>query len=315
MKQVIRALSMSKTFTFPDCGCQFPIISEDPLRIECNLDFNKLPLDCSRTWDLLSTSNLQGIFQLEQGAGRNAAKTLKPKNIEELAVLLAIIRPGSADIKIDGRSLLDIYTARKNGDEAITYEFECLEPILKDTMGVLIFQESCLRIVKEIAGFSLTESESMRKSVGKKDASLMASLKNKFIDGAVKVGQVNNQEEAEAIFGWIEKSQNYSFNKSVLFTTTVETCDGKTKTIDKLEIGEYIKCPNTYAKTEQDMDGDLFVEVLDKFEHGEQEVFEITLESGKQISCTMEHKFLCEDSKTHPLWEILEKNLGILTEN
>ena len=102
---------------------------------------------------------------------------------------------------------------RKHGREEVTYLHESLEEILLPTYGVLVYQEQSMRIAQKIAGFNLEEADELRKAIGKKKADLMAKVKTKFIKGAKKVGMVN-KEEAEQIFGWIEASSRYAFNKS-----------------------------------------------------------------------------------------------------
>ena len=101
----------------------------------------------------------------------------------------------------------------KNGQESVDYYHPALEDSLKGTYGEMIYQEQAMRIAKQIAGFNLQEADNLRKAIGKKKPEEMAKLKKKFIKGSKKLKIVNN-DEAEEIFGWIEKSQRYSFNKS-----------------------------------------------------------------------------------------------------
>jgi len=161
---------MNKVFKY-NCGCQFPIIGyqetkfgKKPL-LEFNPDIEKIPLECQRTWDLLCDGNVVGCFQLESSLGQLLVKKLQPRNIEHLSALIAIMRPGPSESLIDGKSITQRYIDRKNGKEEITYFHPALEPILKDTYGLSIFQESHLRIAQEIAGFTLAESDILRKCV------------------------------------------------------------------------------------------------------------------------------------------------------
>jgi intein/homing endonuclease len=132
----------------------------------------------------------------------------------------------------------------------------------------------------------------------------MAKVKTKFIEGA-KSQKIVSTSEAEEIFGWIEKSQRYSFNKSILDTTIVISENGPIS-IKDLNIGDKILSPDHNNGI------DTYVEVINKYDHGEQEVFEITTEDGNSITCTMEHKFLCNDGFVYPLSEILLNNLEIM---
>ena len=165
------------------------------------------------TWKLFAEGKTKGVFQLESNLGKSWAKKLAPNSIEELSALIAIIRPGTLKAYVDGKSMTQHFVDRKHGKEEVTYLHPALEEILKPTYGVLVYQEQSMRIAQKIAGFNLQEADELRKAIGKKKADLMAKVKKKFIKGADKLGVVS-KEEAEAIFGWIEKSSRYAFNKS-----------------------------------------------------------------------------------------------------
>jgi DNA polymerase III subunit alpha len=201
-----------KYFTY-SCGCKFPIFSEESNSIIFEPNIENLNLECSRTWNLISDGNTKGCFQLESRLGKSIAKKLKPENMEQLAGLISILRPGSLEALRDNKSVTNHYIDRKNGEESVNYFHPSLEPILNSTYGEMIYQEQAMEIAKVIAGFNLQEADSLRKAIGKKKAEEMAKVKKKFIKGAKKL-KIVNEGEAEEIFGWIEKSQRYSFNKS-----------------------------------------------------------------------------------------------------
>ena len=423
------------TYKF-DCGCEIPIIDEkikknDGLPSLC-LDYYNLP-DCPATWDLICSGKTKGIFQLETNLGQSWSKKILPRSIDEMAALISLLRPGILKSLVDGKSMTAHYADRKSGKEEVEYFHEALKPILKDTYGVLLYQEGLLEIAKQIAGFNLQEADILRKciakgslvythngprkiedlvnnghqykilsidknnrlkyypiknvwsngfknihnlrttngdtlgltanhqiftqngwkalqnldindyivspnllynncrltsiksiehigqkevfdfcleeephagfingilvhnSVGKKDVKLMSQVKTKFIEGCQKT-QIVTDKEAEEIFGWIEKSQKYSFNRSITLNTLVNTSKNIIKTIEELEVGEYIDSPNGY------------VQVLNKFDHGIQDVYEVELQRGGKIQCTLPHKFLCSDKKIRPLYEIVLNN-------
>jgi len=202
------------------CGCKFKI--NDNNNIVFDPDIENLNLDCKRTWDLIGAGNTKGVFQLESRLGRSLAKKLKPESIEHLSGLLAILRPGCLEAIRDNKSVTQHYIDRKNGEESVDYYHQSLEPSLNSSFGEMIYQEQAMSIAKNIAGFSLQESDNLRKSLGKKLASEMAKVKIKFLEGTQKVNIVT-QEEAEKIFGWIEKSQRYAFNKSHSISYSVNT--------------------------------------------------------------------------------------------
>lgn len=205
---------MSEYFAF-DCGCKFEVIdnSGDVPLIKFDPELTNISLECSRTWDLISSGNTKGCFQLESRLGQTMAKKLKPSNIQELSGLISILRPGCLEAYRDGKSVSSHYIDKKNGLESIDYFHPALEPILKDTYSEMIYQEQAMSISKELAGFDLQEADELRKAIGKKQADKMSKLKSKFIDGCISKGSVS-KEEAEQIFGWIEKSQRYLFNAS-----------------------------------------------------------------------------------------------------
>lgn len=166
-----------------------------------------------KTWQLFAEGKTKGIFQLESNLGKSWSKKLAPSNIEELSALIAIIRPGCLKAYVDGKSMTQHFIDRKHGREDVTYLHESLEEILAPTYGVLVYQEQSMRIAQKIADFDLQEADELRKAIGKKKADLMAKVKKKFIAGAKKT-KIVTKEEAEQIFGWIQASSRYAFNKS-----------------------------------------------------------------------------------------------------
>jgi DNA polymerase-3 subunit alpha len=159
--------------------------------------------------------NLLGIFQFESAGMRDLIRAVKPRNIEELAHCNALYRPGPMD-----SGILDQYIKRRQGREMVTYDHIDLKPILESTYGLPIFQEQNMKIAQVIAGFSEQEADILRAAMGKKDKDKMASLKSKFLDGAVANGY--GRELAEYLFDAIEKSSRYAFNKphSVAYSIT-----------------------------------------------------------------------------------------------
>lgn len=197
------------------CGCSFEIINEinDELRIRFTPDISELNLECQATWDLIGEGNTKAVFQLETQLGQSLSKKLKPENIEQLSALISIMRPGVMEAKLEGKSLTQKYIDRKNKIEPVTYYHPSLEEILKPTYGILVYQESVIKIAKKLAGFNLIQANTLRKSLGKKDTEKMAQTKNDFIEGC-KITKIVNDKEAEEIFGWILKGQRYLFNRS-----------------------------------------------------------------------------------------------------
>jgi DNA polymerase III alpha subunit len=179
-----------------------------PIAKQGQYKFDDIPLDDPRIYSLFARGSTLGIFQLEKKLGQDWAKQSRPQNLEELAILISILRPGPLE-----SGMSEQYVKRKNGDEETVYFHPALEPILKDTYGCLIYQEQSLRIAMEIAGMTESEADVLRKGLGKKLPEIIAKCKIEFVSKAEAKGIVS-KAEAEEIFGWIEKGQRYLFNKS-----------------------------------------------------------------------------------------------------
>jgi len=199
---------MTKHF---DCGCSFETTEDG--HVIYNPDITQLNLDCKKAWDIICDGNTKGVFQLESQLGRSLASQAKPRNIEELSDLIAIMRPGCLEAIVKGKSLTQHYIDRKNFEENVEYFHPALEPILKSTYGILVYQEQAIFIATQIAGFDLQEADILRKAIGKKKTDVMAKVKTAFLEKS-ESKKIVNREQAEEIFSWIEKSQRYSFNKS-----------------------------------------------------------------------------------------------------
>lgn len=192
-----------------DCGCDFE-----------KLDFENINLSCPAAWNLLSNGLTKGLFQIEKQLGRRFCKSIKPGNIEELAAVISLIRPGclEAEYREDPETgkmlnITDTYVKTKAGELRPEYIDPILEPIFEDTMGVPVYQEQIIRICTDFAGFNLQQADSMRKAVGKKQSDeVFEELRKQFVDSAIKNGR--DQDSAETIFSWIKKFSGYGFNKS-----------------------------------------------------------------------------------------------------
>lgn len=175
------------------------------------LNVKEIPFDDQYTWDLLSSGNTKGIFQLETHTGQTWSAKVKPQNIEELSALISVLRPGSLRAKDeDGVSMSTHYAQRKNHLEETKSLFTYLDSILAPTYQCMVYQEQAMQIAVKVAGFNEQEADELRSAIGKKKADKMAKVKEKFITKAKTYG-VATEEEAQQIFGWIEKSQKYSF--------------------------------------------------------------------------------------------------------
>ena len=268
------------------------------------IDQNKIDFTDQGTWDLICEGDTVGVFQLESRLGRKTAKQAQPRTLEELSDLGAILRPGCAQSKLeDGKNLTYHYVERKAGREPVEYVHPALEPILKSTYGVAVFQEQIIKIGTDLAGMTAAQADLyLRYAVGKKKAQLIEDGKQIFLDGCER----NNipKKDADLIFSWIQAAGRYGFNKCIDPTSVVITPDGEAL-LDEIQVGDYVLAPKTD-------DEDHFVEVIDVIDCGPQEVYEIELENGDILRCTLEHEILCLDGEKHSLRNIIENDLDIM---
>jgi len=172
-----------------------------------DVDIEKIPLDDKKTFDLLANAESTGIFQLESSGMRDLLRKLKPEKFEEIIALLALFRPGPI-----GSGMLDDFIKRKHKKSAIKYDHPALEPILKKTYGIIIFQEQIMRIASELAGFSLAEADTLRRAISKKTPEIMAEARQKFVTGCIE--RKVDKDVADKIFNQIEYFAGYGFNLS-----------------------------------------------------------------------------------------------------
>jgi len=172
-----------------------------------DIDYLSLPLDIKKVYEMLQEGNTVGVFQLESKGMRDLLRKLKPDKFDDIVAALALYRPGPLK-----SGLVDKYINRKHGKEAVEYPFPELEPVLKDTYGIILYQEQVMKISQILSGFSAGKADNLRKAIGKKKADLMAQLKDEFIKGAVERGF--REDKVVKLWNEIEEFASYSFNKS-----------------------------------------------------------------------------------------------------
>jgi DNA polymerase-3 subunit alpha len=172
-----------------------------------DLDIDAVPLDDSKTYQLFVDGQTYGIFQFESSGMRELLRKAKPQRLDDLIAMNALYRPGPLK-----SGMVDDFIARKAGKSEVKYELPQLEPILADTYGVIAYQEQVMRIASALAGFSLGQSDVLRKAMGKKDPKVMAKQREAFMAGARKKGV--NEKKATKIFDLMEYFAGYGFNKS-----------------------------------------------------------------------------------------------------
>jgi DNA polymerase-3 subunit alpha len=170
-----------------------------------DLDIGSIPLDDKKTYQMLAKGESTGVFQFESSGMRDALRQVKPTVFEDIIALVALYRPGPM-------AYIPVYAKRKAGQEQVTYPDQRLKEITSSTYGICIYQEQYMEIAKKVAGFSPAEADDLRKAIGKKIHSLMASLKGKFLEGCASNGI--SAGTANQLWADMEQAQDYSFNKS-----------------------------------------------------------------------------------------------------
>jgi DNA polymerase-3 subunit alpha len=174
---------------------------------ETEIDLTSLPLDDTKTFELLQRGDTTGVFQLESAGMKRYLRELKPTEFDDIVAMCALYRPGPL-----GAGLTDSFVKRKNGLEKVTYEHELTRNALESTYGVIVYQEQVMQMSKEMSGFTGGEADTLRKGIGKKIPEVMKKMGAQFIDGAVENGVP--RPVVEKIWHDILGFADYAFNKS-----------------------------------------------------------------------------------------------------
>ena len=174
--------------------------------IDCNID--NINLDDRKTFEMLSTGDCLGVFQLESSGMRELVVNLKPTQFEDLVALLALYRPGPLQ-----SGMVNDFVEAKNKQKKIKYFHPSLQPILESTYGIILYQEQIMLIASKLAGFTMSEADILRDAIGKKKKKILGSQKKKFMEGTKKVGIID-EETAEKLFELVNHFAEYGFNKS-----------------------------------------------------------------------------------------------------
>lgn len=273
-----------------------PLQERKALEIIAKGSLKKLPADIANTHKLLEEGNLEGIFQLESAGMKQIVKDLKPSGIEDISSILALYRPGPLDA-----GLIPKFIDRKHGREPIKYEHTLLEPILKETYAVLVYQEQIMKMAQDLAGYSLGQADLLRRAMGKKKISEMMKHKENFIDGAAKNGV--KREIAENLYEQMVKFAEYCLS----YDTEILTVEYGLMPIGKI-VEENLDCTVFTV----DKNGFVYSQpILQWHKRGEQEIFEYSLDDGSTIRATKDHKFMTEEGEMLPIDEIFQQGLAL----
>lgn len=173
-----------------------------------DIDVRQIPLDDRKTYALLGQANSFGVFQLESTGMRELLKKIKPGEFEDIISVLALYRPGPM-----GSGMLDDFIKRKRGEVAVQYDHPKLEGILKETYGIIVYQEQVMKIAVALAGFSMTQADHLRRAMSKKNPSVMEQMRKDFVDGCLKASRID-EKKANKLFDLIDYFSGYGFNRS-----------------------------------------------------------------------------------------------------
>jgi DNA polymerase-3 subunit alpha len=248
---------------------------------EEQLDLALLPLDDKKTYQLISSGDTAGIFQMESSGFTEMVRKLKPSVFEDIIAAGALYRPGPLD-----SGMVDIFINRKHGRERVVYPHPKLEPILKDTYGVIVYQEQVMQIAQVLAGYSLGRADLLRRAMGKKKAEVMAQERGGFVEGCRANGIA--EKLANDIFDLMERFAAYGFNKCVVGSTEiVDASSGERTTIEAL-----YRNPRSFYIHALGDDGKLRARrVTDVVSNGPKLVFEVRTSLGRRIVATDNHPF------------------------
>lgn len=175
--------------------------------IDKNFDIESIDYEDRKVFDLISSGNTTGVFQLESEGMKDLCKRIAPDTVDDITAINALYRPGPL-----GSGMVDDFIEIKHGRKATVYPFNELEPVLKDTYGIIVYQEQVMNIARIIAGYSLGQADMLRRAMGKKKPEEMAKHKEIFSQGAKERGF--NVQKAEELFDLMAKFAEYGFNKS-----------------------------------------------------------------------------------------------------
>ncbi|HET7626554.1 MAG TPA: DNA polymerase III subunit alpha, partial [Verrucomicrobiae bacterium] len=170
------------------------------------IDIDQLPLDDKKTYDLLNRAETLGVFQLESGGMRDLCRKFQISSVEHITALVALYRPGPMD-------LIPEFIRRRHGEVKIEYEHPLLEPIARETYGILIYQEQVMQAAQILAGYTLGAADLLRRAMGKKKVEEMQKQREKFVKGCAEKNKIP-AAKANPIFDLLEKFAGYGFNKS-----------------------------------------------------------------------------------------------------
>ncbi len=275
-----------------------------------DIDIENLPVNDKLAFDMYKSGNLDGVFQCESWPMQETMKKMKVDTINDIMAAISLYRPGPM-------GNIPEYCLRKDGFSKIDYFHSSIKPfvkpILEITYGIICYQEQVMQICNSLAGFSIADGYVVVKAIGKKKKYLMEKYEKRFVEGAVKKG-IPKKVIQEYWEKFIVPFASYGFVKCLDGDTLIKDKknSGKIYKLDYLE-KEYRKGNNLNIVLDSYKDGNIVGdELVDVFETGEKDVYEIELSNGILLKSSLDHEFLCTDKKMHTINEIMKNDLEVL---
>lgn len=262
-----------------------------------------------KTYDLISEGDTFCVFQLT-GVAAPVCKMLKPKSVEDIALVTALIRPAA-------KAIINDFMKVRSGEKELELMHPTLERALKPTYGFGLYEECLMFIAADVAGWDLHKADGLRKMTKSKGKypEKVAKLREEFIEDAQKNKNVEKEDATRIWDEIIAGFGGYGFNRSLHFSELVDiyTNEGQfieARPIQDVKAGEFVRSRDEQTKE------DIYIEVIDNHDHGELELVEVELDSGEKVKCTMNHKFrTIETGEMLPLHKILKDGLSIVVED
>mgnify|MGYP000983905203 CR=1 FL=1 len=245
-------------------------------------DLSNIPLDDPATFELLGRGQVAGVFQVEGTGMKRYLTQMKPRNLDNIIAMISLYRPGPLEF-------IPSYIRRMHGEEAVEYKHPSLEPIFQETFGIPVYQEQIMRAAVDLAGYSMSESDELRKAIAKKQKEALQKHQTKFIQGATDKGMP--QPAAEAIFAEWEEFARYGFNKCL--PGDVEVVDADTGRLVRVE--DLYRGTARLARTVTCDPSGLQLQagrVAAVMDNGVKPVFRLTTRLGRTLEATANHPFL-----------------------
>lgn len=258
---------------------------------DIKLDIVNIPLEDKKAFNLLAEGETIGVFQLESRGMREILRKLRPTKFEDLIAVLALYRPGPL-----GSGMVDDFIERKQGKKKVTYIHSLLEPILKETYGIILYQEQTMQITSALAGFSMAQADLLRKAIGKKIPEIMEEQRNRFVSGCKK--NKIDEKQANQIFDLIDYFSGYGFNKCVVGDTKIVDAEtGVLVPVERIYQESNVKyalgCTDSFKIEKLKIENVVF--------NGTKPVYRLKTQLGKEIEITNNHPFLTIEG-----WKLLK---------